>query len=485
MSSPDNILPIPDPPRTKSKSAKSSDVAKETSAPPAFASPEARAAAGKEIRAKVSRESHAGWHPHKGRPDPVEVLVESSKGRMQELLPIRYGRMLQSPFAFFRGAAAIMAEDLAHIPATGIRVQACGDCHLVNFGGFATPERRIIFDINDFDETLPAPWEWDLKRLAASFVIASANNGFKPKDARRATLACVEAYRERMLEISQMPALEAWYKSIDADEAMRASRSAATRKRLQKRLAKASVRSVDILFPKLAQMQSGRLSIKDEPPLIFHPQSEGGRELTAVVVRLLERYRDSLEESRRVLFDRYEVIDSAMKVVGVGSVGTRCGIALLMASSKDAIFLQVKEARESVLEPYAGKSVHSNRGQRVVTGQRIMQSASDIFLGWAEVPETGKHFYIRQLADAKLKPMVEIFDEVTMEDYGRLCGWALAHAHARSGEASMISGYLGSGDAFDEAVADFAEAYLLQNERDFKALKRAVSSGKLEARSES
>jgi uncharacterized protein (DUF2252 family) len=470
--------------KSNPKSSQSTGPGKQTPAPPSFASPEARAAAGKEIRTKVSRESHAGWHPHKGRPDPVEILVESSKGRMQELLPIRYGRMMQSPFAFFRGAAAIMAEDLAHTPSTGIRVQACGDCHLVNFGGFATPERRMIFDINDFDETLPAPWEWDLKRLAASFVIASANNGFKPKDARRATLACIQSYRERMLELSQTPVLEAWYKSIGVDEVMSASRSATTRKRMQKRLAKASVRSVDILFPKLAQLQSGRLSIKDEPPLIFHPQSQGGREFNAIVISLLKRYRDSLDESRRVLFDRYEIIDSAMKVVGVGSVGTRCGIALLMASSNDAIFLQVKEARESVLEPYAGKSVHSNRGQRVVTGQRIMQSASDIFLGWTEVLETGKHFYIRQLADAKMKPMVEIFDEVTMEDYGRICGWALAHAHARSGDPSMISGYLGSGDAFDEAVADFAEAYSHQNERDYQALKRAVRTGKLEAKSE-
>ena len=402
---------------------------------------------------------------------------------MPELLPIRYGRMMQSPFAFYRGAAAVMAEDLAHTPSTGIRVQACGDCHLVNFGGFATPERRIIFDINDFDETLPAPWEWDIKRLAASFVIASANNGFAQKDARRAALACVQSYRERMSELSRMPALEAWYRSIDADEVMRASRRAATRKRTQKRLSKARVRSSDILFPKLAQLQSGKLTIRDEPPLIFHPESQGERNLNAIMLHLLGNYRNSLEEYHRVLFDRYQIVDFAMKVVGVGSVGTRCGIALLMASSEDAIFLQIKEARQSVLEPYAGKSVHSNRGQRVVTGQRIMQSASDIFLGWTEGGE-GKHFYVRQLADAKIKPLVEIFDEVTMDDYGRLCGWALAHAHARSGDASMIGGYLGSGDAFDQSVADFAEAYSHQNERDYQALKRAVRSGKLEAKSE-
>jgi len=242
---------------------------------------ERRAAEGKALRTKVSRESHAGWHPHKERPDPVKILVDSSQGRMQELLPIRYARMLESPFAFFRGAAAIMAEDLAHTPSTGTRVQACGDCHLVNFGGFATPERRIIFDINDFDETLPAPWEWDLKRLAASFVIASANNEFKPRDSRRATLACVQSYRERMSELAQMPALEVWYTSIDADTVMQSIRSAGTRKRLEKRLSKARERASEALFPKLTELQGGKVAIRDEPPLIFHPQTQEERTWTA------------------------------------------------------------------------------------------------------------------------------------------------------------------------------------------------------------
>ena len=403
---------------------------------------------------------------------------------MKELLPIRYGRMLQSPFAFFRGAAAIMAEDLAHTPSTGIRVQACGDCHLVNFGGFATPERRIIFDINDFDETLPAPWEWDLKRLAASFVIACTFNEFKQKDSRRATLACVQSYRERMSELSQMPALEVWYQSIDADTVMRSLRSDATRKRLEKRLSKTRERASEALFPKLTELQGGKVAIRDEPPLIFHPQSQGDRDLDKVINRVLEKYRHSLNESVRVIFDRYQPVDSAMKVVGVGSVGTRCAIALMMAASADPVFLQIKEARKSVMEPYAGSSVYENNGKRVVTGQHIMQSASDIFLGWSDT-EAGRHFYVRQLNDAKLKPLVEIFDETTMEDYGRLCGWVLAHAHARSGDASLISGYLGSNDVFDEAIADFAEAYERQNERDFQALRRAVRTGKLEARLES
>jgi uncharacterized protein (DUF2252 family) len=400
---------------------------------------------------------------------------------MKELLPIRYGRMLESPFAFFRGAAAIMAEDLAHAPYTGIHVQACGDCHLVNFGGFATPERRIIFDINDFDETLPAPWEWDLKRLAASFMIASTHNEFKPRDSKRAILACVRSYRERMKELSQTPALEVWYQSIDADSVIRAVRSAGTRKRLQKRLSKTRARASEALFPKLTELQAGRVAIRDEPPLIFHPQTQGEKDLASVMKRILEGYRNTLDESLRVIYDRYQQVDAAMKVVGVGSVGTRCGIVLMMAASADPVFLQIKEARKSVLEAYAGESAHENNGKRVVTGQRIMQSASDIFLGWSEA-ETGRQFYVRQLNDAKLKPMVEIFDEITMEDYGRLCGWVLAHAHARSGDASMISGYMGSTAAFDEAIADFAEAYERQNERDYQALRRAVRSGKLEAK---
>jgi uncharacterized protein (DUF2252 family) len=443
-----------------------------------------RIAAGKKLRAKVSRESHAAWHPHKGRPEPIEILVESSKGRVKELLPIRYGRMLQAPFAFFRGAAAIMAEDLAHAPYTGVRVQACGDCHLANFGGFATPERRIIFDINDFDETLPAPWEWDLKRLAASFSIASAHNEFKPRDARRAALACIRSYRERMAELSRTPALEVWYQSIDADMVMKSVRNETTRKRLQKRVSKARVRASEVLFPKLTELQGGKVAIRDEPPLIYHPQTRGEEDLNRVMLDILRSYRNTLDESRRVIFDRFQVVDSAMKVVGVGSVGTRCGIALLMAASADPIFLQIKEARKSVLEPYAGKSVHDNNGQRVVTGQRVMQSASDIFLGWSGA-RTGRDFYVRQLNDAKLKPLVETFDEVTMEDYGVLCGWVLAQAHARSGDASMISGYMGSSDVFDEAIADFAEAYSRQNERDYQALKRAVRSGEVEARLES
>jgi uncharacterized protein (DUF2252 family) len=388
--------------------------------------------------------------------------------------------MLQSPFAFFRGAAAIMAEDLARTPSTDIRVQACGDCHLVNFGGFATPERRIIFDINDFDETLPAPWEWDLKRLAASFVIACANNEFKPRDSRRATLACVRSYRERMAELAQTPALEVWYRSIDADVVMQSVRSAGARKRLEKRLSKARERASEALFPKLAELQGGKVAIRDEPPLIFHPQSQGEKDLDSVMTRILGGYRNTLDEGVRVIFDRFQPVDSAMKVVGVGSVGTRCGIVLMMAASADPIFLQVKEARKSVLEPYAGASRHENNGKRVVIGQRIMQSASDIFLGWSEA-ETGRQFYVRQLNDAKLKPLVEIFDPITMEDYATLCGWVLAHAHARSGDCAMISGYLGSNDAFDEAIADFAEAYERQNDRDYQALRRAVRSGRIEA----
>jgi hypothetical protein len=283
-----------------------------------------------------------------------------------------------------------------------------------------------------------------------------------------------------MAELSQTPALEVWYRSIDAEAVTQSLRSGATRKRLEKRLSKTRDRSSDALFPKLAELKGGKAAIRDEPPLIFHPQTEGDKDLDTVMMGLLSKYRETLNESVRVIFDRYERIDSAMKVVGVGSVGTRCGIALMMAAGADPVFLQIKEARQSVLEPYAGKSEYENKGKRVVTGQRIMQSASDIFLGWSE-GEKGRHFYVRQLNDAKLKPLVEIFDPTTMEDYARLCGWVLAQAHARSGDASMISGYLGSSGVFDEAIADFAEAYQHQNNRDYEGLRRAVASGKIEA----
>jgi uncharacterized protein (DUF2252 family) len=434
---------------------------------------------GKAMRLAVPFESHAKWQTLANRRDPIDLLIESSVDRVPELLPIRYGRMMQSPFAFYRGGAAIMAADLARFPSTGIRVQACGDCHLVNFGSFATPERRQIFAINDFDETLPAPWEWDIKRLATSFVVAGRHNGFTAAEARKAAQSCVRSYRERMREFSKMSVLDLWYFSIDMDALLETIEDDISKQRIKKRFDKARDRNVlDEDFPELVTFEGGAHRIRDNPPLINHMQGEA----EVVETRVLEafgRYRSSLAEDRRVLLDHYEFKDLAMKVVGVGSVGTRCSIMLLMGGADDPLFLQVKEARASVLEPYAGQSTYSNNGQRVVMGQRLMLSASDIFLGWVEGND-GNHYYIRQMRDMKLKPLVELFTFSVMNQYAELCGWALAGAHARSGDASKIAGYLGKKEDFDEALADFSEAYADQNEVDYKALLQAVQKGRLE-----
>src|SRR5262245_44555288 len=435
--------------------------------------------AGKALRDKVPRKSHAVWQASKRRRDPVDILLKSCQGRIPQLIPIRFGRMMQSPFAFYRGAAAIMAADLATTPACGIRVQACGDCHLMNFGGFGTPERRIIFDINDFDETLPAPWEWDVKRLAASFVIAGRNNGFGKADAREGALCCVQSYREHMENYAKRGALEMWYERIDGADIMALIQRKKWKKMVQKQIAKASSRSVlEDDFPKLATVKNGKVQIKDNPPLIFHQSDLGAAEYDRVVKEAFRHYRETLTDDLKTLVDRYQIKDVAVKVVGVGSVGTRCAILLMMAGNDDALFLQVKEAGASVLEPYASKSVYPNHGQRVVAGQRLMQSASDMFLGWTE--ERGRHFYLRQLRDIKIKPLVEVFDGPAMARYAALCGWALARAHAKAGDAALISGYLGSSDRFDRAVAEFAVAYADQNEADHSAFLRGIREGRIE-----
>jgi uncharacterized protein (DUF2252 family) len=389
--------------------------------------------------------------------------------------------MLHSPFTFYRGAALNMAADLATTPATGIRVQACGDCHLCNFGAYATPERRVIFDINDLDETLPAPWEWDVKRLAASFVLACRDNGFNEDTSRDAVLSCVRSYRERMAEYSDMQVLDVWYASIDVEQLIPTIADKEARKRMKKRLEKARERSVlEHEFPELVTTSGLVPAIKDNPPLIFHPQEIGHEELMARVQKYFARYRETMQEDRRLLLDRFQLKDAAMKVVGVGSVGTYCAILLLMASEHDPLFLQVKQARPSVLEAYAGQSLHTNNGERIVHGCRLMQSASDLFLGWVE-GEAGRHFYVRQLKDMKIKPMVEVFTQGVMLEYAGLCGWTLAHAHARSGEPAKISGYLGKkSDKFDQAIADFAVAYADQSERDHETLVKAVRAGRLE-----
>ncbi len=374
-----------------------------------------------------------------------------------------------------------MAADLAATPAIGIHVQACGDCHLMNFGGFATPERNILFDINDFDETLPAPWEWDVKRLAASFVLASRSNGLSDPKERAAAIACVRSYRKRLAEFSQMHPLDVWYARITAEDFL-SQLPQAEQARVRNRIAKiAKQDGSEADFPKLAGMVSGRLGIRDTPPLIFHPEMSRAPEFQEVLDQVFSAYRETLPEDRRYLLDRYRVVDAAMKVVGVGSVGRRCWIALLMSESNDPLFLQFKEAVESVLEPYAGKSAYPHHGQRVVMGQRLMQPASDQFLGWVTAETTGTQFYVRQLRDAKIKPMVETFDSELLLLYARACGWVLARAHAKSGDSAIISGYLGGSDQFDEAVSDFAVAYADQAERDHAALKAAVRKGRITA----
>jgi uncharacterized protein (DUF2252 family) len=434
---------------------------------------------GKAMRLAVPLASHAQWQAPANRLDPIDLLVESGVGRVPELLPIRYGRMMQSPFAFYRGGAAIMAADLAALPSTGIRVQACGDCHLVNFGSFATPERRQIFAINDFDETLPAPWEWDIKRLAASFVVAGRSNGFTAGEAREAAQVCGRCYRERMREFSKMGVLDVWYFSIDMEVLLETIEDETARLRVKKRMDKARDRDVlDEDFPELVTFEGGAHRIRDNPPLIYHMQGEEEAKVEARVREAFERYRATLAEDKRLLLDRYEFKDIAMKVVGVGSVGTRCSIMLMMGGADEPLFLQVKEARASVLEPYAGQSIYSNHGQRVVMGQRLMLSASDIFLGWTETEMA--NFYIRQMRDMKLKPLVELFSPSVMTQYAELCGWALAGAHARSGDAAKIAGYLGKKEDFDVAIADFSESYADQNEKDYKALVQAVQKGRLE-----
>ena len=435
---------------------------------------------GKSLRDKCPRHSHAAWKAPHHRIDPLVMMHEANRGRMPHLVPIRHGRMLQSPFTFYRGAALNMAADLAGTPVSGIQVQVCGDCHLMNFGSYATPERRVIFDINDLDETLPAPWEWDVKRLAASFVLACRDNGISDNNARDAVLNCVRSYRKRMAEYAEMTVLDVWYASIDAETLIPTIRDEEARARAQERLAKAREHSVlEHEFPELVTTAGFAPVIRENPPLIFHQRELADEGHAENVQKAFASYRESLQEDRRLLLDRFKVMDIAIKVVGVGSVGTYCGIMLMMASEHDPLFLQIKQARPSVLEAFTAKSPHDNEGQRVVHGCRMLQSASDLFLGWT-VGELGRHYYIRQLKDMKIKPIVEIFTPSVMLQYADLCGWTLAHAHARSGEPLKISGYLGKGDKFDLAIADFSMAYADQCEQDHDVLMKSVRSGKLE-----
>lgn len=388
--------------------------------------------------------------------------------------------MLQSPFVFFRGAALHMATDLAHTPTTGIYVQACGDCHLSNFGGFATPERRLIFDINDLDETLPAPWEWDVKRLATSFVLAARDNGFRKRDARKAALTVVRSYRDRMVEFSRMRVLDVLYASIDVDWILKQMKNKQTRKGIAQRVAKARTRSVaEFDFPEMVSSEGGKIRIKDNPPLIYHIPNEDPDEVMAHVRKAFGAYLKTVPKHVRHILDQFNLVDIAVKVVGVGSVGTACAVLLLMAEERDPIFLQVKEARASVLEPFAGPSEHANHGERVVVGARIMQAASDMFLGWTTA-RGDRHFYIRQLKDMKVKVPIELLAPTDLLQYAALCARALARAHACTGEAARIAGYIGTGDVFPRALTHFAMAYADQSERDHRTLREAALAGRLE-----
>jgi uncharacterized protein (DUF2252 family) len=449
--------------------------------PPTTLDLPARFVAGKALRANVPRSAHAEWKPAADRPDVIDMLAASNQGRLSELVPIRYGRMLQSAFAFLRGAAAVMAYDLAETPATGLRVQAGGDCHLMNFGAFASPERTLLFDNNDFDETLPAPWEWDVKRLAASTEVAGRHLGASARACRAAVLAGVESYRQRLRRFARKTALEVWYARISFRSLIRLSRTAAERKLWQEGACNARARTATHVIPKLIATVTEHRRIVDNPPCIFHPTDAG---FETEMRTLFRHYRASLPDDRRVLLDRYHFVDAAVKVVGVGSVGTRCYVAYFEASPDDPLVLQVKEARHSVLEPYAGKSSYSNQGQRVVVGQRLMQSASDIFLGWSRAESGGYDFYVRQLRDMKGSVPLDALTPSSLADYAGYCGWALARAHAKSGDAAKIAGYLGKSDAFDQALAEFAIAYADQTERDHAALAAAVKEGRVKAEEE-
>ncbi len=464
---------------TKQKDSKktASEVGTAKAQNPEFRSREDLLSQGKALRDSVSRKSHADWKPSPKRRDPIEVLEESNRDRVPELVPIRYGRMLRSPFTFLRGSAGLMACDLSTTPTTRLRVQACGDCHLLNFGLFATPERNLVFDINDFDETLPAPWEWDVKRLAVSFAVAARANAYSDDDARAAAIECVTAYRERLRGYSNKSPLEVWYDRLDAQTLIDTAPDAKARKRREEITAKARQRIGEFLFPKISAEIGGRRRLIDQPPILFHVTDE---DQEARIHEALEAYRESLPDERRVLFDRYRLEDFAAKVVGIGSVGTRCFIGLFFSPENHPLLLQFKEACPSVLEPYAGKSVYENHGQRIVMGQRLMQSSSDIFLGWMR-GRRGYYFFGRQLRDMKFSIAIEDVSVVQLKRYAEMCGWTLARAHAKSGDAAAISGYLGKSDVFDQAIGEFALAYADQTERDHAALVAAVKVGRVEA----
>ena len=472
-----------------------------------------RRAAGKQTRKRTPPSSHTGWRPAADRPDPVALLEAQNLTREPDLVPVRHGRMMVSPFTFYRGAAKIMAADLKDTPVAGLDAQLCGDAHLSNFGLFASPERRLLFDLNDFDETLPGPFEYDLKRMAASFTIAARNNGFSKADARAATQASVTAYREAMADFAQMPTMGIWYAYLDEDELMASIRSTVAEtkkeakgaekgkkdgkqqklarlaeKRAEKNAAKAHTRDSLQALSKLCEVADGQYRIVSQPPVIVPARDLAATygmspdEVMPVIHDQFRAYRATLQDDRRHLLERFEIVDAARKVVGVGSVGTRAFIVLLQGrDAQDPLFLQIKEATASVLEEHLGKSRYEQHGERVVQGQRMMQAASDIYLGWTKGVDVNRHFYWRQLRDMKGSVLVELMTPLGLTFYARTCGWTLARAHARSGDPVAIAEHLGGSDAFDRSITDFCQRYADQNERDYQEFVTAVRSGRLEA----
>ena len=472
-----------------------------------------RRAAGTQARKRTPPSSHMGWRPAADRPDPVALLEAQNLTREPDLVPVRHGRMMVSPFTFYRGAAKIMAADLKDTPVAGLEAQLCGDAHLSNFGVFASPERRLMFDLNDFDETLPGPFEYDVKRMAASFTIAARNNGFSKADARAATQASVTAYREAMADFAQLPTMDIWYAHLDEDELMASIRSTVAetkkeakgakkgkkdgkeqklaklaQKRAEKSAAKAHTRDSLQALSKLCEVADGQYRIVSQPPVIVPARDLAATygmspdEVMPAIHDQFRQYRATLQDDRRHLLERFEIVDAARKVVGVGSVGTRAFIVLLQGrDAQDPLFLQIKEATAAVLEEHLGKSRYEQHGERVVQGQRMMQAASDIYLGWTKGVDVNRHFYWRQLRDMKGSVLVELMTPLGLTFYARTCGWTLARAHARSGDPVAIAEYLGGSDAFDRSITEFCQRYADQNERDYQEFVTAVRSGRLEA----
>jgi len=444
---------------------------------------------GRSRRASVPRSSHAAWVAPPDRPEPLEILEQQAGQRVPDLVPIRYGRMIASPFAYFRGAAAPMAWDLAHTPSTDIHVQCCGDAHLMNFGMFAAPDRRLVFDVNDFDETLPGPFDWDVKRLAASFAVAAHDNGFAGRIAKEAARSSAHSYRVEMAKFAKMRFLDVWYARIDVESMARifdALQPKHAARRRQRDIDKARHRTSQQALLKLCAMVNGEYTIKPDYPVIVRYPVDLDPGVFEELRSAIALYKETLKADAREVLSRYYFGDFARKVVGVGSVGTEAFILLLMGDRPDEpLFLQLKEAQESVLAPFAGPSEYKHQGERVVRGQRLTQAASDPFLGWTRgIPADGqapRDYYVRQLRDMKGSMDVPVMDADQLVYYARLCGWALARAHARTGRATLISGYLGSAETFDQAVAEFAVAYATQNERDYQRLVEAVASGRVHA----